>query len=322
MSRAQKLLFWLVLLMMAAVIVWLAWDLLQPQRPVQEIYQEPEDGRITVDGTVYLPKSNLEPILLIGVDNQQQEEASFQNHLQCDFVTLLLLDHGEKTMTLLQLNRDTMCEIPVLDTQGNRVGYRNAQLALAHTYGTGGKDSCLNTVKTVSALLYGTEILEYASVPVQGMAAVNDAVGGVEVLVEDDFSAIDPALVQGQRITLTGRQAETFIRSRGGMEDSSNIARMARQREYMQGFVHAVASCDNRDVLAQRLAQQLADQLVSNLSVSRMAQIADCAATYSLQEIVVPAGESRKGERYMEFYLDEDAFRQTVLELFYRPKSA
>ena len=48
-----------------------------------------------------------------------------------------------------------------------------------------------------------------------GMALLNDYVGGVQVTVKDDFSQVDSSLIQGETITLTGEQALIFVLVRG-----------------------------------------------------------------------------------------------------------
>lgn len=50
-----------------------------------------------------------------------------------------------------------------------------------------------------------------------GIVEMNDLLGGVTVTVEDDFSQVDSSLVMGKRVTLTGQQALTFVRSRRGV---------------------------------------------------------------------------------------------------------
>ena len=48
-----------------------------------------------------------------------------------------------------------------------------------------------------------------------------------------DFSEIDPTLVQGDEVTLDGEKALTYVRSRHHIDDQTNIARMARQRQFL-----------------------------------------------------------------------------------------
>ena len=194
----------------------------------------PVDGReITYyNGTAYARREDLETVLLLGVDKFEGETPEgYVNNQQADFLLLLVMDKQHETCTPIQLNRDTMTQIQILGVTGEPAGTFTGQLALAHTYGSGEEDSCENTVLAVENLLYGVGIDHYVSLTMDGVALLNDLVGGVTVEVLDDFSGIDDSLVQGETVTLKGQQALTYVRSRGGMEDSSNLHRMERQRQ-------------------------------------------------------------------------------------------
>lgn len=320
MRRNRTLILWLLIAAVMLSITVLAanrYRTRQPE-PIPEA-EEPDDGRITYQGRTYLPNTSLQTVLLIGTDREGSAQTlSYNNQQQCDFLLLLVLDRRAQSWFLLHLNRDTMCDIPNLDLNGTRIGYRYAQLALAHTYGTGDKDSCINTVHAVSRLLYDVEVQSYARIPVEAVAALNDAVGGVEVLVEDDFSAVDASLVQGQRILLSGHQAETFIRARNGMEDSSNLRRMERQRQYLLGLVEK-QKADPGGHLFDRVRSALDAQLTTDLSASGLSQLGQLLGEYTFEGILTLDGTAAQGEKYMEFTPDGPALRQLVIERFYRP---
>lgn len=319
MRRNRELLVWAsaAVIMLAFTVFAANWYRSRQVQPEPE--EELDDGRITYQGTEYLPKSYLQTVLLIGIDRELDEaNLSYNNQLQSDFLLLLVLDKKEETYCLLHLNRDTMCDIPVLDMDGNRTGYRFGQLALAHTYGTGQKDSCINTVKAVSRLLYDVEIQSYARIPVQAVAALNDAVGGADVTIEDDFSGVDDSLVMGQRVHLTGKQAETFIRARGGMADSSNLRRMERQRQYLQGLVEK-AKAEQGSGMLEKAVDALNTDLTTDLSANRLSQIGNALEQYEFTGFVTLPGTAAKGEEYMEYTLDAEALQKLVVELFYRP---
>lgn len=319
MRRNREILLWLLA---AAVMVcvtvtaamWYRSGRQEPQMP-----EEIDDGRIAYQGREYLPQSSLQTVLLIGIDRElDSENLSYNNQLQSDFLLLLVLDHKAQSYWMLHLNRDTMCDIPILDMNGSRIGYRSGQLALAHTYGTGGKDSCINTVKAVRRLLYDVEIQSYARIPVQAVAALNDAVGGVDVTVEDDFTGVDASLVMGERVHLTGRQAETFIRARSGMADSSNLRRMERQRQYLQGLMEKLEAGQGSGML-DRAVDVLNADLTTDLSAGRLSQLGEALEKYTFTGFVTLPGTAAQGETYMEYTLDADALQQIVVERFYRP---
>lgn len=273
------------------------------------------------NGQRYVGKERLTTLLILGVDDSERtESAAARNQSQADLLLLAVFDPDSRECALIQLNRDTMCDVPILDADGNCAGLVREQLALAHTYGSGREDSCENTVSAVSRLLYGAEIDNYFALTMDGIPILNDLAGGVTVTVEDDFSAVDPSLVLGETVTLTGENAANFVRSRMNMDDPANIARMRRQREYITALLDAMRGAAEKDpgfVLEAYAA--VADALVTDCTLDELADYAERFSGYELSEIVTPAGETVKGEPFMEFCVDETALRDLVLGIFYEP---
>ena len=283
----------------------------------------PVDGReITYyNGTAYARREDLETVLLLGVDKFEGETPEgYVNNQQADFLLLLVLDEENETCTPIQLNRDTMTQIQVLGVTGEPAGTMTGQLALAHTYGSGEEDSCENTVLAVSNLLYGMEIDHYVSLTMDGVFLLNDLVGGVTVEVLDDFSGIHDSLVQGEIVTLQGQQALTYVRSRGGLEDSSNLHRMERQRQYLSALQQQLkAAVQQEDGFTLDVLLQLNEYMVSDCTVDQLSDLGDSLATYQVSDILTTPGDAQEGEKFMEFTVDEDALQQLVMDVFYEP---
>lgn len=281
----------------------------------------PVDGReITYyNGTAYAKREDLETVLLLGVDKFEGETPEgYINNQQADFLLLLVMDKQHETCTPIQLNRDTMTQIQILGVTGEPAGTFTGQLALAHTYGSGEEDSCVNTVLAVENLLYGVGIDHYVSLTMDGVALLNDLVGGVTVEVLDDFSGIDDSLVQGETVTLQGQQALTYVRSRGGLEDSSNLRRMERQRQYLAALQQQLkAAVQQEDGFTLDALLQLNEYMVSDCTVDQLSELGDSMAAYEIEDIRTTEGDAQVGEEYMEFTVDEDALQQLVLEVFY-----
>lgn len=283
----------------------------------------PVDGReITYyNGTAYAKREDLETVLLLGVDKFEGETPEgYLNNQQADFLLLLVMDKQHETCTPIQLNRDTMTEIQILGVTGEPAGTFTGQLALAHTYGSGEEDSCENTVLAVENLLYGMEIDHYVSLTMDGVALLNDLVGGVTVEVLDDFSGIDDSLVQGETVTLQGQQALTYVRSRGGMEDSSNLRRMERQRQYLAALQQQLkAAVQQEDGFTLDALLQLNEYMVSDCTVNQLSDLGDSLAAYQVSDILTTPGDAQEGEEFMEFTVDEAALQQLVMDVFYEP---
>ena len=281
------------------------------------------DGReITYyNGTAYARREDLETVLLLGVDKFEGETPEgYINNQQTDFLLLLVMDKENETCTPIQLNRDTMTQIQILGVTGEPAGTTTGQLALAHTYGSGEEDSCENTVLAVENLLYGMEIDHYVSLTMDGVALLNDLVGGVTVEVLDDFSGIDDSLVQGETVTLQGQQALTYVRSRGGLEDSSNLHRMERQRQYLSALQQQLkAAVRQEDGFTLDALLQLNEYMVSDCTVDQLSDLGNSLAAYQVSDILTTPGDAQEGEEFMEFTVDEAALQQLVMDVFYEP---
>lgn len=283
---------------------------------------EPNDGRLYLDGKCYVPNKDLEAVLLIGVDKYeaQTQGEGYNNTQQSDFLLLLLMDKQSKTCKALHINRDTMTDIPVLGVRGEKAGTIKGQLALAHTYGSGGLDSCRNTVEAVSNLLYGVKIDHYIAFTMDAVAKINDLAGGVTVTVQDDMTSVSPDMYKGATVTLNGDMALAYVRARGQLEDSSNLRRMERQRQYMKELRSAMtAKTESDETFILKALNSVSKYMTSDCTINQLSRMYDHWKIYADSSILTMEGEAKKGAEFMEFYPDDNALRQLVANLFYIP---
>jgi LCP family protein required for cell wall assembly len=271
----------------------------------------------------YFPRQDITVVLLLGVDQYgpMQASGSYANPGATDMVALLIFDDVQQNCRILTLNRDTMLKMPVLGIGGKQAGSRFGQLALAHTYGSGLQDSCENTKTTISDFLYGLRIDYYMAMNMDAISILNDAVGGVTVQVEDDFSQMNPGIPMGQ-VTLKGQQAVDFVRARAGVGNQLNISRMERHKEYMDGFMTALGEKLETETatFALNVYDAISPYIVTDCSGTTLKNLMEDYGSYPIEEIVSPEGENVRGEEYYEFYVDEDALDTLILRLFYAPK--
>lgn len=274
---------------------------------------------VYINGEPYMPRSGVSTLLLIGLDTQGKIAASdsYNNSEKADFLALAVFDNERKCYTLLHLNRDTMADITMLDISGREMGTVYEQLAIAHTYGDGLSVSCKNTAKAVSDYLYGIEIKNYISVTMDAVSLITDYIGGVTVTIEEDLTVIDPEFTQGATVRLEGEKALKFVRSRGQLEDSSNLARMGRQKQYIAAFFEALASKDITDTFLMGAFDQVDEYSVTNCDSSFFASAGRGLRDYTYKGAISPKGEAIVGEKYMEFYADEEDLLAIITDLFY-----
>ena len=277
---------------------------------------------IMVDGVKYFPKQDIETFLIIGVDEDGEmiRRETLENEGMADAIMLAVFNRTDETIDIISLNRDSMTDISVRGLDGRKVDSMNAQLALSYAYGDGMESSCENTIEAVSKMLYGIEINHFMALNMDAIKVLNDAVDGVTVDVWDDFSAVDPSIYMG-RVTLYGDQALTYIRARKDVGDQLNVNRMERQQEYMESFFYALKYAVEMDSeFAIKHYEDLTKYMVTDCSVTTMSSMLERYGAYELGEIVTPEGENVRGEKYMEFYVDEDSLEDLVLEHFFSEK--
>ena len=281
------------------------------------------DGRdpsvITLCGEKYRFKSGVETYLLLGLDKFGEAESSdsYNNKEQSDFILLLVADRVSRKWTLLHLNRDTMTEVDILGLNGQVASTDTMQLALAHTYGDGGRESCQNAKRAISRLLYGVGIDHYVSLKMDAVMAINDYVGGVTVTLEEDLSDIDPRLTSGE-VTLDGELALKYVRVRYGLEDSSNLSRMIRQKNYLSALLTTISNQTIDTKFINGAYSAIESYSVSD-SASAMEDLLEVLSDYEYQGIYSPTGKEQMGEEFIEYYVDIESLEALVRDLFCEP---
>ncbi|MDY2628725.1 MAG: LCP family protein [Lachnospiraceae bacterium] len=289
--------------------------------------QVPEDFRIsqnlnteiTYNGKKYKYNSNLKNILFMGVDTKEEVTLKDTPGIagQADCIMILSMDRESGETRILQISRDSMTDVDLYDINGNYYTSVYAQIATQYAYGNGKESSCWAMKKTVSELLHDLPIDAYISVNIDAIHIINDAVGGVTLTIPEDYTSIDPAFVKGETITLTGEQAEKYVRSRDTNERGSNNGRMRRQVQYIPELLRTVKqqmgiSGDYYD----RFYPLLSPYLVTDLSGDQINELAE----YDLneEEILYVPGEIQDGEKYEEYHVDEQALEELLISTFYQ----
>lgn len=290
--------------------------------PGQMTETTPPSKTLQREGVSYFPRQDITTVLIMGIDRQGPVEASgsYMNSGSSDMNVLVIFDEASEKVTVLNLNRDTMLEMPVLGLGGKQAGTYFGQLALSHNYGTGLEDSCRNTVRTISDFLYGVEIDYYVAMNMDAVAILNDAVGGVTLEVTEDFSLVDPSIQKGT-VTLMGQQAINYVRTRKNVGDQLNLSRIGRHEKYMTAFLKAFKETYRQDPTVVLSAYEtVTPYLVTNCSANALSGMLDRFYDYELGEVVSPEGENVLGEKYYEFHVDAEKLDSLILRLFYAPK--
>ena len=323
-KNANNILFLCVLLVLVIVILYSGLRILESTvlLPSQEPVAQQTSKTITRNGKEYFPRQDVTVMMVLGIDQYGPVESSnyYRNQGSADSIMLLVFDESNEDCTVLYLNRDTMLTMDVLGVRGEYAGTTYGQLALAHTYGTGLEDSCVNMKNTLMNYIHGMTIDYYVAMKMDAIPILNDAVGGVTVNVKDDFSAVNPTITMGE-LTLQGDQVIDYVRTRKDVGDQKNVTRMERQKDYVNGFLKKLMEKEQTDVeFALRLYEQVAPYIVTDCSSTTLSGMLDRYTEFELKEVVTPEGDNVIGEEYYEFYPDKEKLDELIVRLFYAQK--
>lgn len=308
-----------------AVTFAIGWGLGQtrtaPEEPVTDL-----DGRleerleqprtVRYQDNTYQYREGLTTILFMTIGRAETEDvapAGLRGDERADLLLVLVLDAAAHTITPIHIDRDTVAQLEVPDASATL----SAPIHFAPGYGADGADGRERTRAAVQALLGGVDIDLYAALDANALPALNDALGGVEVTLADDFSALDPAMVAGRTLRLAGEQAAHYV---GALAGESGEARALRQRHFLQGMLAALGGELSRDAGALRdLYGGLGSALTSSAKLGRLINEVYAARGYTLEALCTPEGERAvDGDGLAAFYTDEASLQALVIDAFYR----
>lgn len=277
---------------------------------------------ITWKDKEYQYNSLITTVLYAGLDSTDPLKASetYSNKARADSISVVILDKKKKKMSILALNRDTMTEIRRYTRTGEDMGTYVSHLGYAYSYGDGGEVSCEDLKEAVENLL-GISIDEYAVTNQSSITSINDLVGGVTVTVpNDDLAAMYPELKKGAVVTLDASNVKDFLQHRDTAADFSNEGRIERQQAYVTAYVDLLKNrlASEPDQLWQEIGQ-MNDYLQTSITKNKYLSLARLLEKVSFTDADYyrPTGKDSAGELHDEFYVDEDALRQLVIDLFY-----
>ena len=286
---------------------------------------ELEEGQIAYHGKVYEYNDDLLVFLCLGIDSRQdiKKEKTPGEGGQADTVILTVIDQKAKTLKVINISRDTMTKVGFYDTNGMYLYDKEAQLALQYAYGDGREKSCELMERAVSNLFYGIPIHGYAAMDIKAVSQLNDAVGGVEVTVIEDLSRFTPDLASGNTVTLTGRQALHYVQERQveTEELGANNLRIERQKQYLMAFFAKVKEGAKKDImLPVELFNTASQHMITSITADQAAYLSTIVleCNFGGEDMVSVQGKVEKEDIYEEFYVDEQALYDLIVNVFYR----
>jgi len=291
----------------------------ESQSPEDDGWQE---GWVKHEGRIYAYNEDIMTFLVMGIDKDSdvKKVAEGTDGGSADALFLAVMNPHDKTIKVIGINRNTMTDIDLYNEEGAYINTVKAQIAVQHGFGNGMEESCEYQKRAVQRLLYNLPIHGYAAVNMSAIPTINDAVGGVEVTVLEDLTAKDSSLVKGEKVHLTGQSAFWYVKYRNTDEFASADGRLARQKQYLEAFIGKAKKTVKEDISAALdLYRAVSNQMVTDITINEAAYLAPLLADYrfGIDSFYLLEGETVMGEQFEEFYVDEDALYEMILEVFY-----
>ncbi|MBR3738359.1 MAG: LCP family protein, partial [Eubacterium sp.] len=219
----------------------------------------------------------------------------------------------------------TMVDVDIWSTSGIFLRTQKTQLCLAYAYGDGGQKSCENAVTAISRVLYDVPIQKYYALDLDGIAPLNDAIGGVTV--KSIYSLPEYNVKYGDEVTLKGNMAEAYVRTRDMDNVNASLNRTDRQVQYINAFANQALPAVVKDFSTiTRLYNTASKYSQTNLSLNNATYIGSLLLskgvtdfeTYTLKGKMTASDDALLPDVvHAEFYPDEDNLIETVLNVFY-----
>ena len=316
----------LCVLVAAAIFFFLKKDRDDYEKTVQEAKEKAEEMNgsqngvdiISYNGKKYKENTSIKSYLFIGVDEREDdfvdEELTPGTAGQADCLILLILNIDTNEANILQINRNAMTELDIYNELSAVDKTVTGPVCLQYAYATGGKRSSIAQRKTVEELLFNISIDGYLTMSLPGIADINDAFGGVDVTMENDYTWIDQSFVQGSTVHLEGEAATRFVQSRDKSVFNSVQDRMDRQTAYVTSFINSLKNMQGESI-AGKLSQFIGSTVLTDLKASELNELINY--DYNTDNVLYLPGEMVQGEEYEEYNVDNTELEKMIVDLFY-----
>lgn len=285
------------------------------------------EEKITYNGHDYVYNDDIVSIAFIGVDKRDLglEDNAIGTAGQADANIVLTIDTSTGAAKAIAIPRDTMVDVDLYSENNIFLRNEKMQLCLSYAYGNGTDTSATNVTTSLSRILYNVPINKYFVLDLNGIAPINDAIGGVTVESLYDFKNLD--IKKGDTVHLVGDLTEAYVRTRDMDNIEASLNRTARQVQYIKAFASQLAPAVINDFsIVSDLYNTATDYSTTNISLTNATYLASLLISKNITdfETTTLQGEMKPSDKieysnfvYAEFYPDEDKLMQTVLDTFY-----
>lgn len=178
-------------------------------------------------------------MLLVGSDTRKNQGSGYGTETSelADVIMLLHISADRKHAVALSFPRDLLVPIPACPNPDGGSYSAMSRQQINSTISYGGPVCTLLTIQALT----GVKIPYLAMIDFRGVIEMSNAIGGVEVCVakpiEDKYSKLK---LDAGLHTLQGKEALAFLRTRHGVGDGSDLARISNQQVFLTSLLRKV----------------------------------------------------------------------------------
>ena len=276
---------------------------IQAYRDVRDMYeaylirQEANRGEIDVrfDGYTNVLVLGLDDA--VNMDNDEEKRA--------DAILLISMENATGKVRILNIPRDTWVEMP----------QNKGETRLSNVYAVGGAPLMVRTINQ----MFDISIHQYVVIDLATFGRIVDAVGGIDLYVEQNMDYDDPEaelsihMRQGYR-HLDGKGAEYYLRYRS--DDLGDLGRTQRQQKFVKAFYAKLLRVDTLPKIPA-IADIIKQNVTTSAELFDSVHIGNVIRKLSIEPprtIMLPGDFSRNDDTV--WIMDRAATDEIIHELF------
>ena len=276
---------------------------IQAYRDVRDMYeaylirQEANRGEIDVRFDGYTN------VLVLGLDDAVNMDHDEEK--RADAILLISMENATGKVRILNIPRDTWVEMP----------QNKGETRLSNVYAVGGAPLMVRTINQ----MFDISIHQYVVIDLATFGRIVDAVGGIDLYVEQNMDYDDPEaelsihMRQGYR-HLDGKGAEYYLRYRS--DDLGDLGRTQRQQKFVKAFYAKLLRVDTLPKIPA-IADIIKQNVTTSAELFDSVHIGNVIRKLSIEPprtIMLPGDFSRNDDTV--WIMDRAATDEIIHELF------
>lgn len=275
----------------------------------EEVPENLESGHIFYEGQDYWYNSDDITILCMGIETNHSTKGILNS------LALYVINPIHEQVYIIDISKDVIMNLPVSDSSGHTLEDELNPISLAYDLGDSQEESYQNVINSVSKLFYGIPINGYVAFNIEDIISDSTAIGGVNVTVTEDMTAVNPQYKPGTQQTLQGQEAYEYFVWKKAKEESGDNSRIIRQTVFLT------------ELFKQRYSQEkfhffmeLDNQLDTDLDLKKIIYTATELSkidTGNQQLYFTLEKDPAKNTSSGEFYVDDESLYNLIVYVFY-----